>query len=248
MTHAAALVAAPIAHRGLHDSAKGLVENTLSAARAAIAGGFGIECDLQLSADGEAVVFHDFTLERLTKGAGDIGARKAADLAAIPLKGTADRIPTLADLLHLVAGRVPLIIEVKSRFDGDMRLVRRTVEQVTGYDGPVGIKSFDAEVVAELRQIAPDIPRGIVAQLDYSYPDYASLGAAEKHALANLLHYPESLPHFVSWQVRDLPSAAPFLCRTALGLPVMAWTVRTPEDRARAAKHADQMVFEGFHP
>jgi glycerophosphoryl diester phosphodiesterase len=244
------LVARPIAHRGLHDAAAGLIENSLSAADAAIAGGFGIECDVQLSADGEAMVFHDFVLDRLTGETGTLNARTADTLAGIALKGSGDTIPTLAALLDRIAGRVPLVIEIKSRFDGDLALTRRTAAIVTERARqPIVFKSFDPAVVTALRDLAPAIPRGIVAMNDYDrYPDYAHLDAAEKHALANLLHFEESQPDFLSWKVADLPSAAPFLCRKALGLPLMSWTVRTPQEREKAARHADQMVFEGFRP
>jgi glycerophosphoryl diester phosphodiesterase len=243
------LVARPIAHRGLHDAKAGLIENSLSAAETAIAGGFGIECDVQLSADGEAMVFHDFVLDRLTAETGLINERSAQALAGIALKGSSDRIPTLNDFLDAVAGRVPLVIEVKSRFDGALALARRTAEIVTRRSGqPIVLKSFDPTIVTALRELAPGIPRGIVAMSDYSYPDYDHLDAAQKHALANLLHFRESRPDFLSWKVADLPSAAPYLCREALGLPVMSWTVRNAQDRERAALHADQMVFEGFKP
>ena len=243
------LVAKPIAHRGLHDLAAGVIENSPSAATAAIAGGFGIECDVQLTADGEAVVFHDFVLDRLTGETGAVVARKAAELGAITLKGSNDRILTLSAFLDLIGGRVPLVIEIKSRFDGDPALTRRTVEVVAGYKGhPIVIKSFDPAIVTALRELAPEIPRGIVAMNAYDYGDYDSLSPERKHALANLLHFTESRPDFISWKVTDLDSAAPYLCRNALGLPLMSWTVRTPEERQRAAAMADQMVFEGFRP
>jgi glycerophosphoryl diester phosphodiesterase len=243
------LVARPIAHRGLHDAAAGVIENSLSAAEAAIAGGFGIECDVQLSADGEAMVFHDFVLDRLSGETGAVAARKADALAAIALKGSGDRIPTLSAFLDHVAGRVPLIIEIKSRFDGDLALTRRAAEIVAERSGqPIVFKSFDPDIITALRKIAPAIPRGIVAMNEYAYGDYDRLDAARKHALANLLHFTESRPDFISWKVTDLESAAPYLCRNALGLPLMSWTVRTPEEREKAARHADQMVFEGFRP
>ncbi len=243
------VVAKPIAHRGLHDLASGVIENSPSAATAAIAGGFGIECDVQLTADGEAVVFHDFVLDRLTGETGTVVARKAAELGAITLKGSNDPILTLSAFLDLIGGRVPLVIEIKSRFDGDLTLTKRTVEVVAGYKGhPIVIKSFDPDIVKALRELAPEIPRGIVAMNAYDYGDYVSLSPERKHALANLLHFTESRPDFVSWKVTDLESAAPYLCRNALGLPLMSWTVRTPEERQRAAAMADQMVFEGFRP
>lgn len=243
------LVARPIAHRGLHDLAAGVIENSPSAAQAAIAGAFGIECDVQLTADGEAVVFHDFVLDRLTGETGAVVERKAEALSAITLKGSNDPILTLSAFLDLIGGRVPLVIEIKSRFDGNLALTRRTVEVVAGYrDHPIVIKSFDPAIVTALRELAPDIPRGIVAMNAYDYGDYDRLSPERKHALANLLHFTESRPHFLSWKVVDLESAAPYLCRNALGLPLMSWTVRTPDERQRAAKYADQMVFEGFRP
>ncbi|HEV7335154.1 MAG TPA: glycerophosphodiester phosphodiesterase family protein [Bosea sp. (in: a-proteobacteria)] len=244
------LTARPIAHRGLHDLAGGVIENSISAAQAAIAGGFAIECDVQLSADEEALVFHDFTLDRLTGETGRVDARKAAELSGIGLTGSGDKIPTLTGFLAAIGGKTPLVIEIKSRFDGDLRLAKRTAEIVAGRkDRPIVLKSFDPVVVAALRELAPGFARGIVAMSAYdAYRDYDPLSAAQKHALANLLHFGESQPDFVSWKVADLPTAAPFLCRKALGLPLMTWTVRTQEDRARAAEHADQMVFEGFRP
>jgi glycerophosphoryl diester phosphodiesterase len=244
------LIARPIAHRGLHDVAAGVIENSIPAAEAAIAGSFGIECDVQLSADGEAMVFHDFVLDRLTEKTGKVAELKADALAAITLKGSQARIPTLARFLDAIAGRVPLVIEIKSRFNGDLALTRRAAEIVSERAGqPIVFKSFDPEIVTALRAIAPAIPRGIVAMNDYSiYDDYAHLDDARRHAMANLLHFGESRPDFLSWKVVDLESAAPYLCRNALGMPLMTWTVRTPADREMAVRHADQMVFEGFTP
>jgi glycerophosphoryl diester phosphodiesterase len=242
------LTARPIAHRGLHDRAAGIPENTLAAADAAIAGGFGIECDVQLSADGEPMVFHDFALGRLTEATEAVRERRSADLAALAVAGTAERIPTLGALLARVAGRVPLIVEIKSRFDGDLAPSERTAAAVAGYTGPLALKSFDPDVVAALIRLAPDRPRGIIAESDTSKPDYASLSPERRRALAHLLHMDESRPDFLSWRVADLPCAATYLCRRLAGMPVMTWTVRTPEDRERAAAHADQMVFEGFRP
>jgi glycerophosphoryl diester phosphodiesterase len=242
------LVARPISHRGLHDRTAGLVENSLSAAEAAIAAGFAIECDVQDTADGDSVVFHDFTLDRLTGETGPVRARRSDELARLALAGSADRIPTLAAFLDRIAGRTPLVIEIKSRFDGDLRLTARTAEVVGAYAGPVAIKSFDPVITATLFELIPALPRGIVAESRYDHSDWSSFSGERKHDLANLLHFPESRPDFLSWRVDDLPSAAPFLCRHLGRLPVMAWTVRTDDDRRRSAAHADQMVFEGFHP
>lgn len=243
------LVARPIAHRGLHDRARGIIENTAGAARAAMEKNFAIECDVQLTRDGQAVVFHDFALERLTAdGTGKVVDRTAAELGALSLKDTTDRILPLADFLAVLGGRVPLVLEIKSTFEGDLRLTRRTVEVLKGYTGPVAVKSFDPEIVVALRELAPDRPRGIIGQANYEHPEYARLSKEQKHAAANLLHFERSRPDFLSWQVKDLQNAAPYLCRHAAGLPVMTWTVRTPHDRELAAAGADQMVFEGFVP
>jgi glycerophosphoryl diester phosphodiesterase len=243
------LVAAPIAHRGLHDKANGILENTLSAAEAAVARGFPIECDVQLTSDGDAVVFHDFTLERLTGEAGAVVERTSAALSAVAVTGSAsDRIPTLTEFLDRIGGRVPLVVEIKSRFNGDMRLTERTCEILQGYRGPVCVKSFDPAVIAHLRLRSPGLVRGIVAESHYTHPTYDFMTSDQKHGLANLLHFEQSQPQFLSWHVGDLPAAAPYLARLLGRLPVMAWTVRTPEARARAGQFADQMVFEGFLP
>jgi len=242
------VVARPIAHRGLHDRAKGVIENTASAFRAAIARGFAYECDVQLTADGEAVVFHDFDLDRLTTSTGRVIDHSAAALAQMTMKDTADRIGTVADMFALTAGKALIVCEIKSANDGDMRLTERVATLARHYSGPLVIKSFDPRVVRHWHSLGTGIPAGIVAMNDYEYPDYAMLSAQEKHALANLLHFADTRPDFVSWRVRDLPCAAPYLCRAALGLPLMTWTVRTPEDREAASRNADQMVFENFIP
>ena len=169
------LTARPIAHRGLHDRASGIPENTLAAAEAAVAGGYAIECDVQLSADGEAMVFHDAALGRLTEATDPVESRTAADLGSLAIAGTQERIPTLAEFLGRVAGRVPVIVEIKSRFDGDRRLTRRAAAIVAGFDGPVALKSFDPDLVATLAEVAPEIPRGIVAEASQDDPAYAKL-------------------------------------------------------------------------
>lgn len=247
------LTARPIAHRGLHDRAAGLIENSPSAARAAVDKGFAIECDVQLSADGEAMVFHDFNLERLTGETGPVKAHSAAALSAIALTGSSDAIPTLPAFLALIAGRVPLVVEIKSAFDGDLRLARRTAEIVAATNFPIAIKSFDPDVIAHLREnrVALGlgaVPLGIVAEARYRQGEWAKLPEATQIALEAFAHFDRSRPDFLSWCVRDLPHPTPILCRQGLGLPVVSWTVRTPEERALAAQWADQMVFEGFAP
>jgi glycerophosphoryl diester phosphodiesterase len=244
------LVAKPIAHRGLHNKAEGVIENTISAAEAAIARGLPIELDVQLTADKEAIVFHDFELDRLTDEAGSVVERKLSDLTRIDISGAkdGDKIPSLKQFLDAIAGRVPLVVEIKSKFNGDMTLTKRTVAILADYSGPFVIKSFDPDIVAHLRHHAPGITRGIIGELEYASKADSFMTDELRHRLSNLLHFGESQPQFVSWKVHNLPCAAPYLCKAIGNLPLMTWTVRTPEDRARAEKHADQMVFEGFLP
>lgn len=213
-----------------------------------MASGFGIECDVQLSSDGEAMVFHDFGLDRLTAQTGHVNAWTAVDLSALTLGGGRDRIPTLPAFLDRIAGRVPLIIEVKSRFDGDERLAARVAAICAGRPHPIALKSFDPAAVAALRRLAPERPRGIVAQCEYIGGEWDALPGPRRREMANLLHWPETRPDFLSWRVGDLPAAAPFLARRLAGVPVMAWTVRDQATAAAARPHADQIVFEGFVP
>ncbi|WP_336486785.1 glycerophosphodiester phosphodiesterase family protein [Methylobacterium nigriterrae] len=242
------LTARPIAHRGLHDRAAGIPENTLAAARAAVAAGYAIECDVQPSADGEAMVFHDEALGRLTEASQPIASRLASELGTLTVAGTPERIPTLSALLAEIAGRVPLVVEIKSHYSGDLTLTRRVVGTVKGYDGPVALKSFDPGIVAALRELAPDIPRGIVAETTQDDPAYAPMSESARRALSDLLHFDETRPDFLSWRVDDLPCAPTYLARLLGGRPVMAWTVRTEAQRRNARANADQMVFEGFRP
>ncbi|WP_262267880.1 glycerophosphodiester phosphodiesterase family protein [Microvirga yunnanensis] len=244
------LVAKPIAHRGLHNKAEGVIENTVSAAEAAIERGFPIELDVQLTADNEAIVFHDFELDRLTGQTGLVAERRLSDLSAIAIAGArrGDRIPAFTDYLATIAGRTPLVIEVKSKFNGDMRLTKRVIEILADYGGPFVVKSFDPDIVAYVRANAPNITRGFIGELEYASKADSFLTPEMKHRMVNLLHFSDTQPHFLSWRVKDIPCASTHLSRILGNLPVMTWTVRTPEDRARAEKHADQMVFEGFLP
>jgi glycerophosphoryl diester phosphodiesterase len=242
------LTARPIAHRGLHDAAAGVIENTGTAFTAAIGHGFAIETDLQISADGEAMVHHDDALGRLTDGNELLATMSAAGIKAVHFKATSDRILTLGELCALVAGRVPLVIELKSRFDGDMRLAVRAAELLKSYAGPAAVMSFDPAPIAALRQIAPKVTRGIVAERHYSHHEWDSLSRIEKFRLAFMLHAASTRPQFLAYSVRDLPAAAPLIARHGFGLPLLTWTVRSEADRLRACRFADQMIFEGFLP
>ncbi|MDO9425611.1 MAG: glycerophosphodiester phosphodiesterase family protein [Methylobacterium sp.] len=242
------LTARPIAHRGLHDRAAGVPENTVAAAEAAIRGSYAIECDVQRSADGEAMVFHDAGLGRLTGVSDPVDSLTAAALSDLAVAGSSERIPTLPDFLGAIAGRTPLVIEVKSHYAKDLRLMERVAELALAYDGPVAVKSFDPHLVTALRDLAPTIPRGIVGETRQDDPAYAALPPSLRRSLSDLLHFDETAPDFLSWRVDDLPCAPTHLCRLLGARPVMTWTVRNPDQRRHAEAHADQMVFEGFLP
>ena len=242
------LTARPIAHRGLHDASRGVIENTASAFSAAIAGEYGIECDLQISADGEAMVYHDDALGRLTEGSGRLAELKATDIQAVHFKNCTDRILALGDLCALVGGRTTLLLELKSRFDGDVRLPRRCVQVLSGYTGPVAIMSFDPAQIEAVRHAAPQMTRGIVAERYYRHSEWDRLSRWQKRRMAWLLHTPQSRPHFLAYSVKDLPAMPAAMARTVAGWPVLAWTVRTEDDRKASARWADQMIFEGWRP
>jgi len=241
------LTARPIAHRGLHDGVTA-IENTTTAFQAAIDGSYGIETDVQITSDGEAMVHHDFALGRLTLGSRQLAAMTAAGLKEVPFKATADRMMTLGELCDFVAGRVPLVVELKSRFDDDLRLVKRAAEVVKAYRGPAVLMSFDPAPITALREIAPGLPRGIVAERHYGHSEWHDLTPAQKRSLAFLLHTPRTRPNFVAYGVKDLPSVGPLIARYLFGCPLLTWTVRTEADRQRAKSWANQMIFEGFRP
>jgi len=242
------LTARPLAHRGLHDITRGIVENMPGAVSAAISANFGIECDIQLSGDGEAMVHHDGALGRLTEGSGVLLGMTAAQLRAVKFKDTPERMMSLGDLCDLVAGRVPLVIEVKSRFDGDRKLVTRMAEVLGAYRGPAVGMSFDPDQVMALRASMPQRPRGIVAERSYEAADWPDATPAQRRGMLHLRHAFRTRPHFVTYRVDDLPALAPWIARNIFGCPLLTWTVRTPAQRAKAARYADQITFEGFVP
>jgi glycerophosphoryl diester phosphodiesterase len=232
------LTARPVAHRGLHDAARGIIENMPGAVLAAIEGNFSIEVDIQLTADGEAMVHHDDVLGRLTEGSGALLGKTAAELKAVKFKDTSERMMSLGDLCALVAGRAPLVIEVKSHFDGNRKLVARMAEILASYSGPVAGMSFDPDQVLALRETMPALPRGIIAQRTYDDDYWKKLTRGQRDSMLHLRHGFRTRPHFVAF----------WIARNVFGLPLLTWTVRTPEQRERAARYADQMIFEGFTP
>ncbi len=238
------LTARPIAHRGLHDAQK--PENTMFALRAAMARGFAVEADVRLSRDGDVFVFHDDELDRLTCEKGFFRDLDSAQAQALRLRG-GERIPALAEFLREGAA-CPLILELKSDFDGDVSLAHAVAAALAGHRGPVALKSFDPALIAVLRAQNPPWPLGIVAQADYEDEDFENLSAAEKDRLVRFVHARETRPDFLSWRCSDLPNPTCELARACAKMPVISWTVRSAEQAAEVRRHANQIVFEGFLP
>lgn len=246
----AEFLATPLAHRGLHDRAAGRPENSCAAFAAAVDGGYGIELDLQLSADGKAMVFHDATLDRMTSQTGRVNALTAKALGGLRLLGTEETIPTLREVLDLVAGRVPLLLELKdqsgSLSEAPPVLEQAVAEAVAGYSGPLALMSFNPNMVAALADRVSNRPCGIVTE------HYA--GAGFSSVPADVLAYLRSGPDlpgigasFVSHDHNDLARVWVQDAR-ARGVPVLCWTIRTPEQEAVARRHADNVTFEGYLP
>ncbi|WGH77450.1 glycerophosphodiester phosphodiesterase family protein [Jannaschia ovalis] len=243
-------LAGPIAHRALHDRAAGRPENSRAAIRAALARGLAIEIDVQISADGVAMVFHDDRLDRLTAVQGPVDARDAAALGRIRLTGGDEGIPTLREVLALVAGRVPLLIEVKDR-DGAMGpgigpLEDAVIADLAGYDGPVAVMSFNPHSVDHIRRHAPHLPRGLVTSA-YHAQHWPGLSDATRARLRAMPDLDRIGAQFISHEAADL--ASPHVARAkAAGLPVLCWTVRSAAQAAEARRIADQVTFEGYLP
>ena len=214
--------------------------------RRPIAGNYGIEVDLQISADGEAMVHHDDRLGRLAAGDGALRELTAAALKAVAFHATPERMMTLGDLCDLVAGRVPMMIELKSRFDGDLASPPAPPLCSPPTVARSASASFDPALVGKLRRIAPQLARGIIAERHYDHPEWHGLGRLRRLELAFLLHGLSSRPDFVAYRVRDLTAVAPRAARHMFGLPLLTWTVRSEADRALATRFADQIIFEGF--
>jgi glycerophosphoryl diester phosphodiesterase len=242
------LTARPIAHRGLHDAATGAIENTAGAAQAAVDAGYGIEVDLQISADGEAIVHHDAVLGRLNEGDGRLDQLTSAELKRVKFHDSAERMLTLGELCDLVEGRVALLPELKSRFDGDERLAARVAAILSGYKGPVAPMSFDPQQLQTLRQKAPKLPRGVVAAKYKPHPYWDQMPPALRHGMGTLLPAATARPHFVAYMKDNLPALAPWLARHILCLPLITWVVRSEAERQHARRYADQIIFEGFRP
>lgn len=238
----------PIAHRGLHDAAKGIIENSASAVRAAMGAGLAIEVDIQCAANHMPIVFHDATLGRLTSETGPVAARSADALSRIPLRNGAECILSLPALLTLVNGHVPLILEIKSTWRRDGVFERNVAKMLEAYPGPVAVMSFDPYCVAAFREAAPHLPRGLVAERFDDPSLWPQLSPWQRFQMRHLLTAAMARPNFIAYDIRALPALAPLIAKVLFGLPLLTWTVRTIEERERALRYADAMVFEGVAP
>ena len=238
----------PIAHRGLHDASRGVIENTVSAFQAALDADYAIETDVQASADGEAMVFHDGTLDRLTLETGAVRSRGAEDLKGAAFRDTDERMQSVSELLEQVAGRTPLVIEVKSDWTTYGPLEQRLAHVLKPYKGPVAVMSFDPRTVAAFAAAAPRIPRGLVAERFADRDSWPNLSSRQRLAMRHLLSAFIAKPQFIAYDIRALPAIAPLAARTLWRWPLLTWTVRTEAERATARRWADAMIFEGFRP
>ena len=240
------LVAKPIAHRGFHNEVLGRVENCESSFEAAIVNGFSIECDIQLTADGQAVVFHDDEVDRVLDGKGKVKQFTVRELQAMSVKLGNDRVLTLAELIEQVAGRTTLVIEIKSLWDDDYTLTDCALDVLATYQGPFALMSFDPDLIARAAASAPDMVRGITADRVID-PYYNPLPVAKRLAMQTYSHLPQTRPHFVSFDFTQLPFQPITEFREA-GHPILTWTIRSKADASVARRWCDQITFELFKP
>ncbi|MBE9475846.1 MAG: phosphodiesterase [Proteobacteria bacterium] len=238
----------PIAHRTLHDVSDGRPENSLAGAAAAIARGYAIELDLQMSKDGVPMVFHDYSLERLTDEVGAVAQRTAAHLGAIRLKHGDECIPTLEEFLEFVDGRVPLLVEIKDQ-DGALGPNVGALEQAAcavlkNYTGPAALMSFNPYSIEKCAEYAPDIPRGLVTGT-FLAKDWMFVPEGRRMALAGIPDYERVGACFISHHVMHLEDAV-VTYRKQQGAAIICWTVRTAMIEDLARKVADNVTFEGY--
>ena len=248
MTLPKAFLTTPLAHRALHDRKAGRIENGMAAIDAAIAGGYGIEIDVQLSADDHAMVFHDDLLDRLTGETGPVRDRDRAALEGIALTGDTGTIPSLEAVLDRIAGRVPVLIEIKDQ-DGAMgpnvgALEAATVGALAGYKGDVALMSFNPHSVAACATLAPDIPRGLTTS-SYEEIWWPEVPEATRDILREMPDYDRVGACFISHESTDLdrPRVAEL---KAQGAAVLTWTIRSAKAEAEARRIVDNITFEGY--
>jgi glycerophosphoryl diester phosphodiesterase len=238
----------PFAHRGFHNRALGHIENSSSAIVAAIAAGYGIEIDVQLSKDGVAMVFHDETLDRLTPQSGLVCDYLATELQKIHLKDSQDMIPTLDQILGLVAGQAPLLIEIKDQ-TGDMsvsdgRLETATAKALRAYAGPVAVMSFNPHSIALMADFAPNLARGLTTSA-YDYDDWAPLAPQICDHLRAIPDYDRTGACFISHEAGDLDRPRVAELR-AQGAHIQCWTIKSQAAEQNARRFADNITFEQY--
>lgn len=238
----------PIAHRGYHDAQSGIVENSRAAFAAAIKAGYAIELDVQLSADGHAMVFHDYEMSRLTKQTGAIRTFTRDELTQITLKGSDELIPTLPEILSLIAGRVPVLIETKDQ-DGAMGpdvgpLEQSVADALLDYDGPVVVMSFNPHSVIALAKLAPDVVRGLVT-CHFPAEHWQLLNEVTRSRLRAIPDYVRAGASFISHRHDDLSNPRIAELRAA-GASIICWTIRSFEAEVEARKVADNVTFEDY--
>lgn len=240
----------PIAHRGLHDAKHGVIENTDAAFEAAIGGGYGIECDLQPLVDGTPMVFHDESLDRLFETTGRIDRLSLHDVRLLRYRGQDARIMSFAELLELVGGRAPLLVEIKSNWTPpNNKFLKAIAMLANAYRGPLALMSFDPVIMARVRELAPGVPRGIVSGIYRGEGWWLDQMSAERaYRLTHLLENGPVQPAFVSYHVKSLPTAVTRFLREGLEMPLFCWTVKTGADRKLAEEWADAPTFEGYLP
>ena len=243
-----AFLAHPIAHRALHDRMAGRPENSRAAVRAAVAAGYGIEIDLQPSADGVPMVFHDYDLRRLTGIAGRVRGRSAAELGGLHLLDGKEGVPTLFEVLQIVAGKVPLLIEIKDQ-DGAMGPAVGALEEATAavlshYAGPVAVMSFNPHSVAAFRAAAPQVPVGLTTSA-YLAEDWPLLPAVVRDHLRAIPDYDRVGASFISHEAKDLDAPRVHALKRQ-GAAILCWTIRSAKAEAAARKVAQNVTFEGY--
>lgn len=246
----ARLLTLPIAHRGLHDVTKGRPENSRAAIRAAIDANYAIEIDIQMSRDGQAIVFHDYFMHRLTAEFGAVRQRSAADLCQTKLTGSDETIPSLAEILDLVAGRAPLLIEIKDQ-DGAMGpdtgpLEKMVANELHNYQGQVAVMSFNPHSVAWMKDLLPDTPRGLITGA-FLKKNWGILPESVRDRLREIPDFDRVQANFISHKACDLERPRVVELKAA-GVPILCWTLKDEASELLAREFADNITFEDYLP
>ncbi|MBO5939015.1 MAG: glycerophosphodiester phosphodiesterase [Clostridia bacterium] len=226
------------AHRGLHG--EGVPENSLAAFEKACVAGFGIELDVQLSRDGEVMVFHDYTLIRMTGEEGKVCERTAEELGALRLADTDEKIPTLREVLALVDGRVPLLVELKGE-SGDTSLCPKVAELLAEYRGPYCIESFNPLLLRAMKKELPDVFYGLLyTNLCREKNNHAILNCLLSVMAFNFL----AKPNFIAYNERYRGAPCVWFTTKFYRAPRFVWTVRSKENLDVAHRCSEHPIFE----